>query len=62
VSLPYLARALSPNSRRSAIDGRTARQAVYAVSQRIRKRIEERFGWQFALTAAACTLIRPPKP
>ncbi len=31
--------------RRSAIDGRTTRHAGYAVSQRIRKRIEEIFGW-----------------
>ena len=29
----------------SAIDGRTTRHAGYAVSQRIRKRIEEGFGW-----------------
>jgi hypothetical protein len=28
-----------------AIDGRTTRHAGYAVSQRIRKRIEEAFGW-----------------
>jgi transposase len=32
-------------SRRSAIDGRTTRHPGYAVSQRIRKRIEEAFGW-----------------
>ena len=32
-------------SRRSAIDGRVTRHAGYAVSQRIRKRIEEAFGW-----------------
>ena len=31
--------------RRSSIDGRTTRHAGYAVSQRIRKRIEEGFGW-----------------
>jgi hypothetical protein len=31
--------------RSSAIDGRTARHGGYAVSQRIRKRIEEAFGW-----------------
>jgi transposase len=29
----------------SAIDGRTTRHATYAVSQRIRKRVEEIFGW-----------------
>jgi transposase len=31
--------------RRSAIDSRTTRHPGYAVSQRIRKRIEEAFGW-----------------
>jgi len=31
--------------RRSAIDGRTTRHGGYAISQRIRKRIEEAFGW-----------------
>lgn len=31
--------------RRSAIDGRTTRHAGYATSLRIRKRIEEVFGW-----------------
>ena len=29
----------------SAIDGRTTRRGGYAVSRRIRKRIEEAFGW-----------------
>ena len=32
-------------SRRSAIDGRTTRHAGYPISLRIRKRIEEVFGW-----------------
>jgi transposase len=32
-------------TRRSAIDGRTTRHAGYDVSQRIRKRVEEPFGW-----------------
>jgi hypothetical protein len=38
---------VAPNTsnRRSAIDGRTTRHPGYAVSQRIRKRVEERFGW-----------------
>ncbi|SMF73221.1 transposase, partial [Tistlia consotensis] len=31
--------------RRSAVDGRTTRHPGYAVSQRLRKRIEEAFGW-----------------
>ena len=29
----------------SAIDGRTSQQEGYAISQRIRKRVEEPFGW-----------------
>jgi transposase len=33
------------NRRRSAIDQRTTRHPGYAVSQRIRKRVEEAFGW-----------------
>jgi transposase len=33
------------NGRRSAIDGRTTRHAGYGVSVRVRKRIEEVFGW-----------------
>jgi transposase len=37
--------AQNTNRRRSAIDGRTTRHAGYAKSQRIRKRIEEGFGW-----------------
>jgi transposase len=32
-------------NRRSAIDGRTTRHPGYAASQRVRKRIEECFGW-----------------
>jgi transposase len=38
---------VAPNTtnRRSAIDGRTTRHAGHQVSQRIRKRIEEPFGW-----------------
>jgi len=34
-----------PGGRRSAIDRRTTRHPGYATSQRIRKRIEEAFGW-----------------
>ena len=37
--------AQNTNGRRSAIDGRTTRHAGYAISLRIRKRIEEAFGW-----------------
>jgi hypothetical protein len=31
--------------RRSAVDGRTTRHPGYTVSQRLRKRVEEIFGW-----------------
>ena len=37
--------AQNTSGRSSAIDGRTTRHGGYAVSQRIRKRIEEAFGW-----------------
>jgi transposase len=40
---PHVAQ--NTSGRSSAIDGRTARHSGYAVSQRIRKRIEEAFGW-----------------
>ena len=39
---PHVAQ--NTNGRRSAIDGRTTRHVGYAISQRIRKRIEEAFG------------------
>ena len=37
--------AQNTRGRRSAIDGRTTRHPGYALSQRIRKRVEEIFGW-----------------
>jgi transposase len=40
---PHVAQ--NTSGRSSAIDGRTTRHAGYAVSQRIRKQIEEAFGW-----------------
>jgi transposase len=40
---PHVAQ--NTSGRRSAIDGRTTRQPGYAVSQRVRKRVEEIFGW-----------------
>jgi len=40
---PHVAQ--NESGRSSAIDGRTTRHAGYAVSQRVRKRIEEAFGW-----------------
>ena len=76
---PHVAQ--NDNGRRSAIDGRTTRHPGYAMSQKMRKRIEEAFGWikttggrrktrfkgkdrvgwDFALAAAACNLVRLPK-
>ena len=40
---PHVAQ--NSSGRRSAIDRRTTRHPGYAMSQRIRKRIEEAFGW-----------------
>ena len=40
---PHVAQ--NTSGRRSAIDGRTTRHPGYGVSQRVRKRIEEGFGW-----------------
>jgi IS5 family transposase len=40
---PHVAQ--NTSGRSSAIDGRTTRYSGYAVSQRLRKRIEEAFGW-----------------
>lgn len=40
---PHIAR--NTSGRRSAIDGRTARSKGYAMSQQVRKRIEQGFGW-----------------
>jgi transposase len=40
---PHVAQ--NTSNRRSAIDGRTTRHAGYGISQRIRKRVEEIFGW-----------------
>jgi len=40
---PHVAQ--NTSGRRSAIDGRTTGHPGYAVSQRIRKRVEEVFGW-----------------
>jgi hypothetical protein len=69
--------AQNTSGRSSAIDSRTTRHGGYAVSQRIRKRIEEAFGWikqeksrfrgrdrvgwAFTFAAAAYNLVRLPK-
>lgn len=51
---PHVAQ--NDTNRRSAIDGRTTRHPGYAVSMRIRKRIEEAFGW--AKTVAGLRKMR----
>ena len=51
---PHVAR--NQSGRRSAIDGRTTRHPGYDISQRIRKRIEEAFGW--AKTVAGLRKMR----
>jgi IS5 family transposase len=45
-------------SRRSAIDGRTTRHPGYTISQRIRKRIEEGFGWMKTVAGLRKTKYR----
>jgi hypothetical protein len=51
---PHVAQ--NQNRRRSAIDGHTTRHPGYPLSQRIRKRIEEAFGW--AKTVAGLRKMR----
>jgi transposase len=51
---PHIAQ--NQSGRRSAIDRRTTRHPGYAVSQRIRKRVEEAFGW--AKTVAGLRKMR----
>lgn len=50
--------AQNTNARRSSIDGRTTRHSGYAVSQRIRKRIEEAFGWIKTVAGQEKTKLR----
>ena len=45
-------------TRQSAIDGRTTRHPGYAASQRIRKRIEEGFGWMKTIAGLRKTKYR----
>jgi len=47
--------------RRSSVDGRTTRHAGYAASQRMRKRIEEAFGWAKTVGGLAKTKLRGTK-
>jgi transposase len=53
---PHVAQ--NTSGRSSAIDGRTTRHAGYPVSQRIRKRIEEAFGWMKTIGGQEKTKFR----
>ena len=53
---PHVAQ--NTSNRRSAIDRRTTRHAGYAASQRIRKRIEEAFGWTKTIAGMRKTKLR----
>jgi transposase len=53
---PHIAQ--NQSGRRSAIDGRTTRHPGYAISLRIRKRIEEVFGWSKSAAGQAKTRFR----
>ena len=45
IIIVYIYQGQNTTHRRSAIDARTTRHPGYAVSGRVRKRIEEVFGW-----------------
>ena len=49
---------MAAKAKGSAIDERTKRHAGYAISQRIRKRIEEAFGWGKTVGPVAKTMPR----
>jgi transposase len=53
---PHVAQ--NTSNRRSAIDRRTTRHCGYGVSQRIRKRIEEAFGWMKTVAGQEKTKFR----
>jgi hypothetical protein len=53
---PHVAQ--NTNGRSSAIDGRTTQHSGYAISQRIRKRIEEAFGWIKTIAGQAKSKFR----
>ena len=53
---PHVAQ--NESGRSSAIDRRTTRHAGYSVSQRIRTRIEEAFGWMKTVGGQAKTKFR----
>jgi transposase len=62
VVTPHIARndavTKTGNRRRSAVDARTTRHEGYAISQRVRKRVEEVFGWAKTVAGLAKTKLR----
>ena len=56
---PHVAQ--NTSGRNSAIDARTTRHPGYAISQRIRKRIEEIFGWDKTVAGLRKTRFRGPE-
>ena len=55
---PHVAQNITRSRGRSAIDGRTTRHAGYLVSQRVRKRIEEAFGWMKSVGGMRRPMLR----
>lgn len=53
---PHVAQ--NDTNRKSAIDGRTTSHPNYAISQKIRKRIEEGFGWMKTIGKLRKTMYR----
>ena len=65
VVTPHIARHDAPTKtgkrRTTSITGRTTRHPGYAISQRVRKRIEEAFGWAKSIAGLAKTKLRGTK-
>ena len=55
---PHVAQNTTRRFGRSAIDGRTTHHPGYAASQRIRKRIEEAFGWMKTIGGMRRPMVR----
>jgi len=53
---PHVAQ--NTSNRKSAIDGRTTKHPNYTISQKIRKRIEEGFGWMKTVGRLRKTMYR----
>lgn len=55
---PHVAQNTTRRFGRSAVDARTKRHPGYAASQRIRKRIEEAFGWMKTVGGMRRSMLR----